>query len=340
MDVLVGKTVAGVVNAPLVPSATRSTVSRRGFLRALGVGSATIGVLLTGCDLAGPRPAAGSAAPAAASSDVIRSATPAAAAAPSNVIRLSSVVIPQESRLYEHLLPEFERRTGYRVEITTAHDHDVYGPARAGKFDIVLSHYQHEGVSPFVQEGFGEWPRMVFSSPGAVIGPPSDPAGIRGATDVVEAFRRIDRAGAKFVVNDQDGLRYLAEVIRRAGNLSSGDWYVDKGTRGPEAMRAAAQAGGYTLWGLVPFLRLQQQSKLPLEPLMNQDQLLKSVMVTIVVSAQKVGGINAQGAMSLQQYLLEAETQAKIRTFRMAGIAEQVWWPAAHDNEKAIMGRP
>ncbi len=313
-------------------------MDRRAFLRRLGVGSATIGVLLTGCDLAGPRPAAGSAAPAAASSDVIRSATPAAAAAPSNVIRLSSVVIPQESGLYGHLLPEFERRTGYRVEVTTAQD--VYGPARAGKFDIVLSHYQHEGVSPFVQEGFGEWPRMVFSSPGAVIGPPGDPAGIRGATDVVEAFRRIDRAGAKFVVNDQDGLRYLAEVIRRAGNLSSGDWYVDKGTRGPEAMRAAAQAGGYTMWGLVPFLRLQQQSKVPLEPLLTGDQLLKSVMVTIVVSAQKVSGVNAQGAMSLQQYLLEAETQAKIRTFRMAGIAEQVWWPAAHDNEKAIMGRP
>lgn len=340
MDVLVGKTVAGVASAPLVPSATRSTVSRRGFLRALGAGSATIGVLLTGCDLAGPRPAAGSAAPTAASFDVIRSTAPAAAAAPSNVIRLSSVVIPQESRLYGHLLPEFERRTGYRVEVTTAHDQDVYGPARAGKFDIVLSHYQHEGVSPFVQAGFGEWPRMVFSSPGAVIGPPSDPAGIRGATDVVEAFRRIGRAGTPFVVNDIDGLRYVGEVIWRAANVPRGGWYVDKGTKGPDAMRAAAQAGGYTLWGVVPFLRLQQQGKLPLEPLLTGDQLLKSVMVTIVVSAQKVDGINAQGARSLQQYLLEAETQAKIRTFRMAGIAEPVWWPAAHDNEKAIMGRP
>jgi len=314
-------------------------MDRRAFLRALGAGSATIGVLLTGCDLAGPRPAAGSAAPAAASSDVIRSATPAAAAAPSNVIRLSSVVIPQESRLYDHLLPEFERRTGYRVQVTTAQD--VYGPARAGKFDIVLSHYQHEGVSAFVQEGFGEWPRLVFSSPGAVIGPPSDPAGIRGVTDVVEAFRRIGRAGTPFVVNDIDGLRYVGEVIWRAANVStSGDWYVDKGTKGPDAMRAAAQAGGYTMWGLVPFFRLQQQGKLPLEPLLTGDQLLKSVMVTIVVSAQKVDGINTTGARSLQQYLLEAETQAKIRTFRMAGIAEQVWWPAAHDNEKAIMGRP
>lgn len=316
----------------------RSGISRRAFLRGLGAGGATIGALLAGCDVAGTRPQAATPA-AAAPSNVTQRATPAAPAALSNVIRLSSVVIPQESGLYDHLLPEFERRTGYRVAVTTAQD--VYGPARAGKFDIVLSHYQHEGVAAFVQEGFGEWPRMVFSSPGAVIGPPNDPAGIRGVTDAVEVFRRIGRAGAPFVVNDIDGLRYLAEVIRRAANLStSGEWYVDKGTRGPEAMRAAAQAGGYTMWGLVPFLRLQQQLKLPLEPLVTGDQLLKSVMVTIVVSTQKVDGTNTKGARSLQQYLIEAETQAKIRTFRMAGIAEPVWWPAAQDNEKAILGRP
>jgi hypothetical protein len=57
------------------------------------------------------------------------------------------------------------------------------------------------------------------------------------------------------------------------------------------------------------------------------------------VSPQKLDGINSKGAASLQQYLLEAATQAKIRTFRMAGSADQVWWPAAQDNEKAIMPR-
>ena len=316
---------------------TGSEVSRRAFLRRLGAGGATLGVLLAGCEVAAPQPP--SATPgAAARSTGIQTATPGAAAVSSKVIRLSSVVVPQESGLYDQLFPEFERRTGYKIEVTTAQD--VYGPARAGKFDMVLSHYQHEGVSTFVQEGFGEWPRVVFYSPGAVIGPPNDPAGVRGVTDVVEAFRRIDRAGAAFVVNDIDGLRYLGEVIRSAANLSTSlDRYVDKGTKGAEAMRAAAQAGGYTMWGVVPFLRLQQQGKLPLEPLMIQDQLLKSVMVTIVVSTQKLGGINTDGARSLQQYLLEAGTQAKIRTFRMAGIAEQAWWPAAQDNEQAIMPR-
>jgi len=310
-------------------------LSRRTFLRGLGAGTAAIGALAA-CNAVQP-PAAAPAAlasTAAAPSGAAQATGPAAVAARTDVIRLSSVVIPQDSGLYAQLLPEFERRTGYKVEVTTAQD--VYGPARAGKFDIVLSHYQHEGVSAFVQEGFGEWPRLVFSSPGAVIGPPGDPAKIRGLTDAVEAFGRIAKAGVPFIVNDIDGLRYVGEVIWRAANVATtGSWYVDKSTKGPMAMQAAAQAGGYTLWGVVPFLRSQQQAKLSLEPLLMHDQILKSVMATIVVSDKKLGGVNLKGAASFQQYLLEPETQAKIRTFRMAGIAEQVWWPAAQDNEKA-----
>lgn len=262
-----------------------------------------------------------------------------ATAADPKVVRLSSVVIPQESGLYAALLPEFEKRTGLKVEIATGQD--VHGPARAGKADIVFSHYQHEGVLPFMQEGFGEFPRMVCSSPVALIGPPSDPANVRGATDIVDAFLRIDRTGASFIVNDQDGLRYVADVARRAAEVSPSDRLVDKSTRGPDAMRAAAQAGGYTMWGLVPFLRLkQQQRQMPLEALFMKDQLLKSVMVTIVVDARKVAGVNTEGARSLQQYLLAAETQAMIRTFRMAGVDEPVWWPAAQDNENAVLTRP
>ena len=322
--------------------AKTGAISRRAFLGRLGVGGAAVSAVLAGCDLAGTAPGATSAPPAATSGiAAATSAAPSAAAvAAPGVVRLSSVVIPQESGLYAQLLPEFERRSGLKVEVTTASDAEVHGPARTGKFDIVLSHYQHDGVSPFMQEGFGEWPRLVLSSPVALVGPPADPAGVKGLTDLVEAFRRIAKSGT-FVVNDQDGLRYVADIARRAAELPAGGaWYVDRATRGPEAIRAAAQSGGYTMWGVVPFLRLQQQSRLPLTTLVTQDQLLRSVMVTIVVNAQKVGGVNTKGARALQQYLIEAETQAKIRTFRMAGVAEQVWWPAAHDNDKAAFALP
>jgi tungstate transport system substrate-binding protein len=313
---------------------TGSGVGRRAFLKRFGAGSAAVAVLAA-CNAVQPPQGVPSEA---ASTSVGQPTASPASAVRTDVVRLSSVVIPFESKLYAQLLPEFERRSGYKVDVVTGQD--VYGPARAGRADIVLSHYQHEGVSAFVQEGFGQWPRLVFSSPGAIIGPSTDPAKIRGLTDAVEAFRKIADAGAPFIVNDIDGLRYVGEVIlRSAGLATTAGWYMDKGLRGPMAMQVAAQAGGYTMWGLVPFLRTQQQANLALEPLLTRDQILKSVMATIVVNDKKVGGVNVKGAASLQQYLMESETQAMIRNFRMAGVSEQVWWPAAQDNEKAAFQR-
>jgi tungstate transport system substrate-binding protein len=303
-------------------------MDRRAFLKTLGASGAAIGALAA-CS-AVPSPAASSA-PTAATGAGGTTAGP----ADPKVVRLSSVVIPQESGLYAQLLPDFEKRTGIRVEIATAQD--VYGPARSGSFDVVLSHYQHEGVLPFMQEGFGEFPRLVFSSPGALIGPPADPAGVRAASDVVDAFTRIARSGASFIVNDQDGLRYVAEVARGAAGLAPNERYVDKATKGPDALRAAVQSGGYTMWGLVPFLRMKRlQPQLALDALFTRDHLLKSAMVTIVVSGAKVPGVNTAGARALQQFLAEPATQAKIRTFRMEGSTEMVWWPAAHDNDSAF----
>lgn len=310
-----------------------SKLTRRTFLARMGAGGATVGLFLTGCTV--PSAPTVSAAPAAtAAAAATQGSIPAPAAAP-NVVRLSSVVIPQDSGLWAALLPDFEKATGYRVDVVTAQD--VYGPARAGKFDIVLSHYQHEGVASFVQDGFGDWPRLAFTSPGAIIGPVADPAGIRGTTDAADALRRINKSGSSFIVNDIDGLRYVSDVLRRSAGLSTETWFVDKGTRGPDAMKAAVQSGGYTMWGLIPFLRMQQQGKLPLDALVTRDQLLNSVMATIIVREQKVSGVNTKAATALQQYLLQAETQAKIRTFRMAAYTDPVWWPAAQDNEKVIM---
>lgn len=308
--------------------ASGSGVRRRTLLRGL-VGAAAVGALAA---CTAPRTTTSTAAPTA-TVGATPSAAPAAASARAEVVRLSTVVVPNDSGLYKELLPDFEKRSGLKVELMGGQD--VYGPARAGRADIVLSHYQHDGLSPFMQEGYGEWPRLVFSSPGAIVGPAADPANVRGLTDAVEAFARIAKSGSTFVVNDTDGLKYVVEVAMRSGGIASGAWLVDKGVNRGQAMQAAAQAGGYTVWGLIPFLRSQQQNTLALEPLLMNDQLLKSIMVTAVVSEAKVSGVNAKGARAFQHWLLEPQTQARVRSFRMAGIAEQVWWPAAHDNEQA-----
>jgi tungstate transport system substrate-binding protein len=294
-------------------------VSRRHFLRFLGgaAGAMAVSGALASCSQD--------------TSSEPESSTDAETTNLTSLVRLSSVVTPQDGGLYDDLLPDFERQTGYRVELTTGED--VYGPARNGRADVVLSHYGHEDVQAFVQDGFGQWPQTVFFNQHTLLGPSSDPARVKDLTDLVEAFRRIAQTQSPFIVNDNEGIKYLTEFLwKAAGSPEKEGWYSDQRVRGQEAIEKAAQQGGYVLWGLTPFLRMQHQNRLDLEPLVLSDPLLQRIMVTVAVNPEKVSGVNATGAEAFQQYLLDPATQARIWAFRLPGIEQQIWWPAGRNN--------
>jgi tungstate transport system substrate-binding protein len=302
--------------AKKIPS---QVVSRRHFMQSLGgaVGAVALSGALEACSQStGSEP---------------ESSTVAGTITQTSLVRLSSVVTPQDGGLYDDLLPDFERQTGYQVELTTGED--AYGPARNGQADVVLSHYGHEDAQAFVQDGLGQWPQTVFFNQHTLLGPPSDPARVRDLTDLVEAFRRIARTQSPFVVNNTEGIKYLTDVLwEAAGSPAKEGWYSEQGVQGQDAIAKAAQQGGYVLWGLTPFLRTQQRNRLELQPLMLNDPLLQRIMVTVAVNPNRVAGVNVTGAETFQQYLLAPATQARIRAFRLPGIEEQIWWPAGRNN--------
>lgn len=247
-------------------------------------------------------------------------------------VRLATVSVPANSGLLAALLPEFERQTGYRVEVTVANQ-EIYDIARSGAADLVISHYGFPGVEAFVLQGLGRWPRPVFASPSAVLGPPADPAQIGCLTDATEAFRRIAQTGSPFVVNNDPAVKYLIGVLwEGAGRPDPGSWYLDPGLEGPEAAQYAADLGGYTLWGVDPFLTFRAQHHLNLEAFFSGDSLLQRIMVSIVVDPKTSPDVNVEGARALQAYLVSPAAQARVRAFRYPGILKQLWWPAGQQN--------
>src|SRR5215218_3553172 len=90
---------------------TTSLVSRRGFLMRL-LGSTcglevALPALLTSCSASNQT----------SSSNSATSSSSESATTDTSLVRLSSVVTPKEGGLYDHLLPDFERQTGYQVEL-------------------------------------------------------------------------------------------------------------------------------------------------------------------------------------------------------------------------------
>jgi len=245
-------------------------------------------------------------------------------------VRLAMVNVPDD--VVRPLLPDFQKQTGRSAEIVYT-GNDPFAVAREGKADLVISHYGHEGVQPFVTGGFGLWPHPVFANVYALIGPPGDPAHVRGLTDAVEAFRRIAQTKSTFVVDDLAGAKYIENILwSNAGLSPAGDWYLDLKVAGREAVQAADQRGGYTLFGLPPFLRLKRQRAMNVEPLVVGDSLFQRIMVSIVVDPKKVSGVDADGARAFERYLLVPTTQARVRAFRYPDFDQQAWWPAGRHN--------
>ena len=260
--------------------------------------------------------------------------------AQTRVLRIAVVITPDV--LLEHLIGIFERGTGYRVTLQVTEG--VFDLARTGQADLVIAHYGHQGTEAFMAEGLGRWPRMVFSNQAVLIGPAQDPAGIRGSTDAADAMRRISERGAEFFVNNAPTERYLADVLwRAAGSPAKSRWQVDLQLRDQAAIEMAAQRGAYTVWGLVPFVRLleerrQQGRPLGMEALVVNDPLLPRIMVSIVVNPSRVAGVDEAGARGFERFLLDPSTQAIIRNFRHHGLAEQTWWPAGRNNAGTELG--
>lgn len=251
-------------------------------------------------------------------------------------IRVASVPTAVEGNVLPALIADFEQCTHYRVELTATPL--LYDLGRAGHADLLVSHYGHRDAEGFVLDGLGEWPRTLFSNQMALIGPPSDPAGVRDLVDAGAAFQAIARTRSPFLCNDLDGVRYLTEILwHAAGRPDRTGWFLTPGTSGEGAVERASQLGAYTLWGLTPFLRLRKTRELRLEPLVLADPLLQRMLVSIVVKPGAGRDPNTAGATALQSHLLAPATQARIRTIHYPGADAVTWIPAGRHNRTAIL---
>jgi tungstate transport system substrate-binding protein len=304
-------------------------IDRRHLLK-LGCTAAAVAVLPAACsksDPPKPNPAPSSSASAAAP----------VVAVDTSVVRVGSVPTAVEGKLLPTLIADFERTSKRKVILTASEG--VYDLARSGQVDLVISHYGHKHAEAFVMDGLGEFPRTLFSNQMALVGPPADPAKVRGLADAGLAFRRIAETKSPFVVNDIDGVRYLVEILwNAAGRPKKDGWYIDEGQRKDDAILAASDRGAYSLWGLTPFLRLDSSVHLKLAPLVLADPLLQRMLVSIVVRpSAKTAGVNVEGAHALENHFLAPATQAQIREVRYPGATEVCWVPAGRHNRTGVL---
>ena len=114
----------------------------------------------------------------------------AASSAEDRGIVLASTTATQESGLLDHLLPIFRDKTGIEVTVIARRADEVLDGPRRGEVDVVLMHARPQ-EEKFVAEGFGVKRYDVMYNDYVLIGPKSDPAGVKGK-DIATALKAIE----------------------------------------------------------------------------------------------------------------------------------------------------
>ncbi|NIP86547.1 MAG: solute-binding protein [Planctomycetales bacterium] len=238
-------------------------------------------------------------------------------------LRLATTTSVRDSGLLERLLPVFEKRHRCQVDVIAVGTGAALRLGAAGDADALLVH------APAAEEAFlaaghasGRTPLMYNYF--AILGPPHDPARIRGRPPV-EALQRIAAGQFRFLSRGDDSGTHQRELVlwQQAEGRPPWDAYLASGQGMGATLVMADEMQAYVLTDQGTYLNFQDH--IDLVPLTPPSEALKNTYSVLTVSAGKHPAIPADLARQLAQFLISPEAQQRIENYRVAG--QQLFWP-------------
>ncbi len=227
---------------------------------------------------------------------------------------LASTIGPIDAGIVGALEDAYEKESGVRVRHVGAGTGAALGIARKGNVDLVMVHAKSlEGK--FIQEGFGTERIDFMYNDFVIMGPASDPAGIRGMKTATEALKRIAEKGATFVTRGDKSGTHVAEMElwQKAGMKPKGSWYstYEKGSEGNvPTLRHTNKIQAYTVIDRATVLSIQKEISLAI--LVEKDEALLNFISLIPVNPQKFPKVDNAEAMKFVRWLSAPEKGQKI----------------------------
>ncbi len=268
--------------------------------------------------------------------------TPVATQAPTQVAKpanpnliLATTTSTQDSGLLDVLVPDFEQKTGYVVKTVAVGSGEAMKMGQQCNADVLLVH-SPSAEKDFMSNNYGSDRRLVMHNDFIVVGPASDPAGIKGSATAIEAFTKIANAKATFITRgDASGTNTKELAIWKSANITpEGDWYVETGQGMLASLQVASEKGAYTLSDRATYLA--NQSSLQLAILVQGDASLLNIYHVIVVNPAKCPSVNNTGAIAFADYMVSPATQTLIGSFGVDKYGQALFTPDAGKDESTL----
>lgn len=245
-----------------------------------------------------------------------------------NII-LATTTSTQDSGLLDVLIPIFESETGYFVKTIAVGSGQAIAMGQKGEADVLLVH-SPDAEKKFIEDGYGVNRRLVMHNDFIVIGPPSDPAKIKGVKSSADALKKIAQTNSLFMSRgDNSGTHAKEKTLwKRAGITPAGQkWYQETGLGMGQTLSVASEKKGYTLADRGTYLATKKN--LGLEILIEGDASLLNIYHVIEVNSAKWPKANVAGAKAFADFMVAKKTQSIIKTFGVDKFGSPLFFPDA-----------
>jgi tungstate transport system substrate-binding protein len=244
-------------------------------------------------------------------------------------ITVASTTSTEQSGLFKHLLPVFEKKTGIQVRVVALGTGQALDMGRRGDADVVFVHAMPL-EEKFLAEGYGVKRFDVMYNDFVLIGPKSDPAKVAGGRDVVQGFQKIRRAQSPFVSRgDKSGTHFAELELWKAAGIDiakeKGSWYRDTGQGMGPALNTAAAMNAYILSDRGTWLSFRNRGDLTIA--VEGDHRLFNQYGIMLVSPKKHPNVKVGLGQTFVDWVISPEGQKTIAAYKIGG--EQLFFPNA-----------
>ena len=251
-------------------------------------------------------------------------------------IILATTTSTQDSGLLDVLLPIFEKRTGWTAKPIAVGSGQAITMGQRGDADVLLVH-SPDAELKFMAEGYGNERFLIMHNDFVIVGPGSDPAGVKSAKTAIDAMKAIDARSATFISRgDNSGTNALELALWRNAAIDpkARSWYQESGQGMGATLQIADQKTGYTISDRATYLALQKN--LGLQVVNEGDKAYFNVYHVITLNTERNPKINAEGGIAFAQFMVSKEAQELIRTFGVDRYGQPLFVPDAGKSEDAL----
>jgi tungstate transport system substrate-binding protein len=255
--------------------------------------------------------------------------TPETAETTGGKLTLATTTSTENSGLLAYLLPGFTEEYGVEVDVIAVGTGQALKLGEDGNADVLMVHARSR-EDAFMEAGHGVRREDLMYNDFVILGPASDPAGIKGTSDAPAALAQIAASQSSFISRGDDSGTHTKEkaIWKAAGIEAAGDWYIPAGQGMGAVLTMADEQQAYTLSDRATYLARTLEG-IELAVVVEGDPILFNPYGVMAVNPDKGDHIQAEWANTFMDWLISPEIQEKIGQFGVEEFGMPLFTPDA-----------